>query len=51
MLRNATPIIIELVKKSTRWRYCDGLPELVEFEDGAIDVPFVMVPFLPPLHS
>lgn len=31
--------------------YCEGHPEVVEFDEGASDVPFVgIVPFLPLLQ-
>lgn len=32
------------------YKYCDRHPEVVEFDDGAREVPFVKVPFLPPLN-
>lgn len=45
------PTITELVKEPSPWKYCDRQPEVVEFEDGASDVPFTIVPFFPTLHS
>lgn len=41
--------ITEIVKGSTLWICSGGLSELVELEDGASDVVFVKVPFLPEL--
>lgn len=39
------------VNELPRWIYCESQPELVEFEDGARDVPFTTVAFLPALHG
>lgn len=38
------------VNESPRWIYCEWQPEVVEFEDGASDVSFTIVPFLPALQ-
>lgn len=51
VLKSKTPTITELVKEPSPWKQSERQPELVEFEDGASDVPFTTVPFLPALHS
>lgn len=38
------------MNESPRWIYCEWQPEAVEFEDGASDVPFTIVLFLPALQ-
>lgn len=37
--------------KSSRRKNREWQPDTVEFDDGARDVPFVNVPFLPPLQA
>ena len=44
-------MITELVNELPRSTYCEWQPEVIEFEDGASDVPFTKVPFLPALHA
>lgn len=51
VLKSKTPTITELVKEPSPWKQSEMPPELVEFEDGASDVPFTIVPFFPTLQS
>lgn len=50
-LKSKTPMITEFVKEPSPPKYCERQPELVEFEDGASDVPFMTLPFFPALDS
>ena len=50
-LRTKMPRITEMAYELPRLRNCEWQPELVEFDDGASNVPFTTVPFLPELHA
>lgn len=50
-LISKAPMITEVVKELILCRCSGGLSELVELEDGASDVVFVKVPFVPALSS
>lgn len=50
-MQSKTPTMTDLINVSALWTHRDELPDVVEFEDGASDVPFMKVSFLPRLHD
>lgn len=44
-------MITTLIKEPPLSMYCEAQPEVVELDDGASDVPFIKVPFFPPLFT
>lgn len=50
-LISKTPKITEVVKEPAPYIYTEWQPDVAEFEDGAREVVFGKVPFLPALHK